>query len=136
MLDRGQSPYFQKHFPDLGKRQRITRAVIQINDGIADMAKARGPYVIDQYGLSVNNPLLSQVDAQGRLHLAGESINLLLDDDEPHHSILADHDHIGTVASGLAANYMFVKALNSFGRDVAPFTDREILQHAGILPSQ
>lgn len=135
LLDRGQSPYFQSHFPDPVKRQRITHAVIQVNDGIAIMAKSRGVYIIDQYGLSVNNPVLAQIDSQGNLYIGGQRINLLVDDDEPHHLNLADHDHLGTVASGLAANYLFLKALNSFGETIAPFTDQEILEHAGIPPS-
>ena len=130
--DRGKSPYFQNFFPEPVKRRRVNQAVVQVNNGIATMAKAREVYVIDQYGLPESNPLLSRMDSEGNLLVDGVLINFLQDADEPHYVMLADHDHIGTVASGLVANYMFIKALNYFGAGIASFTEQEILEHAGI----
>ena len=53
--------------------------------------------------------------------------------DEPHHLVLGDNEHGGTVASGLIANY-FIGALAAAGITIAPFTDQEILANAGIAP--
>jgi uncharacterized delta-60 repeat protein len=50
------------------------------------------------------------------------------------HNFFADSQHPGTVASGLIAN-MFIAAVdNAYGAGIAPLSDQEILQYAGITP--
>jgi hypothetical protein len=42
---------------------------------------------------------------------------------------------VGTVASGLTANYYFIETLNrSFGQAILPLSEEEILREAGLRP--
>lgn len=110
-------------------------AIDTVNAGIRAMAQARGIAVVDQnkFGSDVVLPKLKD----GFLDVGGEKIDFLHNGDEPRHSRLADGQHLGTVMSGLIANYYFVNTLNSFyGEDVKPLTDAEILTSAGLASNR
>ncbi len=129
LSDRGSVPVFQQTFPDAAKRQRVTDAIVRVNDGIRQLALDRGVVVVDFY--TYGSTLLPRFDANGNLDVGGELISFAESGDEPHHLLLADNDHAGTVASGLIANY-FIGAFASAGLEASPFTDAEILVNAGI----
>ena len=79
--------------------------------------------------------LLSSVDNGGAVTVGDEQINFLRNGDEPHHVRVADGQHLGTVMSGLSANYYLVDLFNRyFGLEIAPLTEEEILQEAGLQP--
>jgi lysophospholipase L1-like esterase len=132
LVDRGTMPSFQAVFPDAAKRQRVTGAIVAINTGIRQIGADRGVNVVDVF--SYGSTLLELVDSNGVLHLGGEPISLAEPGDEPHHMVLGDNDHGGTVASGLLANF-FISSFTAAGLAVTPFTDQEILNNAGIFPS-
>src|SRR5262249_4301575 len=46
----------------------------------------------------------------------------------------ADSQHPGTVVQGLFANMFIAAADKTYGADIAPLSDQEILQYAGITP--
>jgi hypothetical protein len=135
LADRGSSVAFMQAFPDPAKRQRVTNAVIAINQALQNMVSARpGTAIADLYNFG--NSLLSQIDAQGNLHVGSELITLLSDGNEPHHLVIADHDHLGTVGGGLLANF-YSSALNeAFSLSIPPFSDEEMLTNAGIGQTQ
>jgi hypothetical protein len=55
--------------------------------------------------------------------------------DEPHHGLLADDIHAGTVVEGLITNH-YIQALNNTGRTrLTSFADSEILATAELLPA-
>ncbi len=121
-------------FPDANRRQRVAQAIDAVNAGLQAMAAERGVAVIDQnqYGTEVILPHLS---SEGFLDFGGEPIDFLHHGDEPHHSRLADQQHLGTIMSGLTANYYFIDTLNrSFGQAIAPLSEEEILREAGLRP--
>jgi hypothetical protein len=130
--DRGGSPVTIAAFPDPAKRRLVTNAIVELNDRIQTMTRTRPVVLIDMYNWG--NRLLSQVGADGNLVIGGAAIALLTNGDEPHHLILGDNEHGGTVAEGLLAN-MFIDHWNLYGLGATPFTDAEILSHAGISAS-
>ena len=127
------TPSFQAQFPDPAGRQRVTDAIADVNDGIANVAVQRGIPVVDLDGLATA-VLSSQVDANGNLDIEGELINLLFPGDEPHHGLLGDNDHAGTVLGGILANYILDHLAAAGGPNVPRFTDQELLNNAGIFP--
>lgn len=129
--DRGTTPAFQRLFPDPAGRQLVTDATIALNARIQSMSAARGAIVVDLFGFA--NVMLQRVDANGYLHVGSESISVNQIGNEPHHMILADDEHLGTIASALLANYL-IESFNAHGLSLAPFTDQEMLDNAGIVP--
>ncbi len=126
-------PTTQAMYPDASRRQRVAKAIDEVNAGLAAMAAERRVAVVDQ--IKLGKSILPQLDTEGFLDVGGERIDFLRHGDEPHHSRLADSEHLGTVISGLTANYYFVDTLNqSFGQAVAPLSDEEILHEAGLRP--
>ena len=97
------------------------------------MAAARNIPVLDLFNFG--NSLLAGVDQNGFYHVGSELIDLVHNGDEPHHVILSDNEHSGTVFSGILSNYI-VSAFNSaYNTNIALFSDTEILQNAGISVS-
>lgn len=124
-------PALPTRFPDAEQRQRVANAIDAVNSGLQKMASARGVAVIDQNRLGM--PILERLNAQGILTIGGEEIDFLHNGDEPHHARLADGQHLGTVISGLVANYYFIDTWNqSFGENIPPLSDEEILESAGL----
>lgn len=127
--DIGQSAYYSTQFPDPVKRQRVTDAIIQTNAGIQSYAQSKGLNVVDIYNLGMG--LLSQLDPYGNLIVGNELISVVQNGDEPHHFILGDNRHSGTVGSAVMTN-MILDQWNAYGLGAAIFTDGEMLAHAGI----
>ena len=130
LADRGATPAFRAEFPDAAKRQAVTNAIVAVNGGILAMAAARGITVVDIYALA--GTLLSHVDADGNLIVGDELISMTSAGDEPHHVLLGDNEHGGTVFEGVLANYI-LDHLNPAGYSVLRFTDQELLTNAGIV---
>ena len=102
-----------------------------MNAGIASVTAQRGIPVVDLDAFAV--ALLSQVDANGNVNIGGELLNLLVGGDEPHHALLADNHHGGTVSEGMLANHFLDHFAAAGGPIIARFTDQELLANAGIL---
>ena len=130
--DPGLSPLATTNFPDANKRQRVTNAIQDVNEGIKIAAAGRGiPVVdVDAYGLQV----LAMMDEYGYIEFGGEMINVLEQGNEPHHLQLGDDaGHVGTIASGMFANELFIKPFKSAYRTkIRSLSEREILEFAGI----
>ncbi len=131
VVDRANTPNFLTNFPDPARRQFVTDAILAVNARIRTIAAERNAFVADLHGLGTT--LLQRIDANGNLIVGGEAISLTEIGNEPHHLILGDNEHGGTVSSGLLANLM-IETLNSAGWTLATFTDAEMLENAGIEP--
>lgn len=128
-------PTIATDFPDAAKRRRVVDAIDAVNAGLTAMASSRGVALIDQNAFGMTQ-ILPYLDEQGFFSVGGERIDFLHAGDEPHHSRLADGSHVGTVMSGLVANYYFIDMLQQhFGVTIPRLTDAEILQAAGIATS-
>jgi lysophospholipase L1-like esterase len=131
VVDRGYpGSKFASTFPDPARRQIVSDAIATLNGQIAALSAATGSVLVDihGYGLLVQQ----RVDANGILMVGGEPIQLFAIGDQPHHMILGDDEHAGTVASGLLANFV-LESLNAHGFAIAPFTEEEIVRNAGIV---
>jgi hypothetical protein len=116
-------------FPDPVKRARVTDAIVRINNEIRTIAAERGAVVVDNF--TFGTLLQQRIDANGFLRVGTELISVSTVGDEPHHLILGDNAHGGTVANGLLANFI-MEAMSSAGDALVPFTDEELLANAGI----
>jgi Bacterial Ig domain/GDSL-like Lipase/Acylhydrolase family len=128
-------PSHQGQFPDPARRQLVVDAVVRVNAGITAVAGARNVPIVDLDAFAAST--ITGVDANGNLHVGGELISLLVPGDEPHHSLLGDNKHAGTVSQGMIANYIlaqFEQLAAVGGPVVTPFTDEELLRNAGIVP--
>ena len=121
-------------YPDATRRQVVTDAVRSVNAGLATMAQQRGVVLVDITAVATES--FAAIDANGFIDVGGELIDTVNPGDEPHHMILDDASgHAGTVSNGITANLLFINPINSaFGTTIAPFTDQEILDAAGITP--
>src|SRR5262249_17832104 len=71
----------------------------------------------------------------GQLMVGGVAIQIFSSGDEPHHGLLADNIHGGTVLEGLIANYI-IEAFNRVSQTgITPLSEAEILANAGLTAS-
>jgi hypothetical protein len=132
--DRSSTPVFASRFPDPARRKRVSNAIVAVNRGIDGIVATRpGVAVADLF--NYGTVLLGRLDASGNLVVGGEAITLRANGDKPHHLVLGDHEHAGTVAEGLIDNDIYIDVLNTrFGAGIAPFSEQELLVNAGIAP--
>lgn len=130
--DIGMLPDKNAEYPDRAKRERVSQAIKQVNEGIERLAEARGIGAAD--AAEVIQALLARIDKNGRLIVGEVPINYGEKSDDPHYLWLGDGvGHAGTVASGLLANSLFVEPFNKkYDLNLAPLSDQEILEVAGL----
>jgi hypothetical protein len=131
--DPGVLPHWRGRFPDAGRRRHVSDAIALANGAIVGLADQHPRVTLLDLD-EIAARLLSRVDAEGRLVVGGERITLLSNGDEPHHLVLSDGIHAGTVAQGIFANEVLHALNRVLGTSVAPLSDPEILQLAGIRP--
>lgn len=119
-------------FQDPVKRQRVTDAITRANQGIIEMANARGMGIFDADAFT--SSILPRI-VNGYLNVGGVQINVFGVGDNPVNGILGDGIHAGTVLSGLVANE-YIRLINILrDPDILPFSDAEILATAGLGPA-
>jgi len=136
LMDRGQFAEFIARFPDPAKRQTVTNAIVAANAGIDNLVRARrNVALVDLYNYIDSPKYKSRINlVRATVTVGHEQISFATPEDEPHHVMLSDDEHSGTVVQCLLANYIFIDPLNSkFGQRIKPFTDEECLTNAGIL---
>jgi lysophospholipase L1-like esterase len=136
MLDMGQSPEVIASHPVPDQRRRVSRAIDQVNGRLAALAAERGVPLVDIN--SFGRDLLKQREGTNQLLVAGIPIDLQIPGNDPRHFRLADGaGHPGTIASSLMANELVVRPLREhFGLCIEPFSEREMLDIAGIGASR
>jgi hypothetical protein len=129
-------PELRNTYRDPAGRQRVVDAFAYVNDELRKVAIQVGVPFFD-YNAAMLVEVNSRIDNQGFLVVGGERVDLSRRGNEPHFGLLDDqYVHLGTVLSGLSAN-VYIRAFNNaFGTNIAPFSDQEILQAAGIVPRQ
>lgn len=129
--DWGQHPAIIKKYPDATKRQRVSNAVAEVNKRLKTLAEGyNGLYLlIDDY----SKPLLAQLDPVNfTFNFEGEIIKFLETGDEPHHFILGDNIHGGTIAEGLILQYLIKQFNAKWQMNIPELTNQEILVTAGL----
>ena len=117
------------------KRDRVTAAIQQVNAGLLSLAQEYHIVLVDAFGLAQTawgtnqNPrttlLLGNVTIQLRQYDTSTNTN-------PTAAFVHDRAHPHTTMQGVLANIL-VEALNQgYGAGLTPFTEEEILSHAGL----
>jgi len=124
-------PKVRRDFPDPEKLKRVTDAIEAVNDGIRRLEEPGRVIVFDQNRFG-EEEILPRVK-NGYLRVGWARIDFNSCGDEPHHYLLSDCTHTGTVVNGLVANNYFIRILNEhFDAGITPLSDEEILLVAGI----
>lgn len=120
------TPLARAFFTDADRRQLISDAVVAANTEIIDIARARQVPVIDLHGL------IEDVFRDGHFTIGGVTIDGTSAGSDPHNGFCHDLIHPHTIPQGIAAN-LFIEAINRvYGAGIQPFSELELLQHAGI----
>ncbi|MFT3684137.1 MAG: GC-type dockerin domain-anchored protein [Phycisphaerales bacterium] len=135
--DFGPTPIVRQFYTDASRRNRISAAVAQVNVGILNIARQHRAVHLDINSMTAR--LLGTNTAVNQfLPIGSVNIQLLNRDTTNHANPLAgfvdDGAHPHTTIQGVFANAL-MSALNVETRGAAGFvlfSDREILQHAGI----
>ena len=115
-------------FTDAASLARYSGAIVAANLQYQAAAAQRGVPVVDFYGWS-------HLVTSGNVVVGGVSFDLShFSSPATPTDFFADPQHGGTVAQGLIANMVIKAADDTYGADIAPLSDQEILQYAGITP--
>ncbi|HRN96150.1 MAG TPA: hypothetical protein PLD54_01750, partial [Candidatus Levybacteria bacterium] len=129
--DLNMDPGVIARFPNATNRQRVTNFVNSLNAQLIPLVESRGFAVFDTNQFFMTD-IASKVDANGFINIAGEKIDTKTTGDEPHHMILSDTIHAGTIPNGLVANGVLKNFNSKLGTSFPLMTDQEIIQNAGI----
>ncbi len=126
------SPLISQQYPDAAGRQRVTAAIEAVNAGLKAMADRHGVVLVSSS--TVTEAGLERFDENGMLRVGDLAVDIARRGNAPGHLQLDDNaGHAGTIASGLLANAWFIEPVNAaFGTSIAPFSDAEVLETAGI----
>lgn len=123
---------------DAVQRQRVADALNNVvNPALEQLAQSRYiPFVdLNGAGAAVRGP---HANLNPTVTIGGVAIDLLSGSQNPHTAFVHDKVHPDTIPSGLIAN-LAIKAINvAYGDSICPdeslvpFTDQELLTHAGI----
>jgi len=115
-------------FPLPNRRERISTLINEMNNDLEKMATERGIATTDP------NIFYKNVYAKGsdEIILGGKRFNAIIPSDDPRSIFLDDGVHTGTVFNGLFANYVIRELNQKLGTSIRPFSDNEILSHAGL----
>ena len=124
------SPAAQRVFPDAAGRHRVVEVMGAVNAGLRSALPPRGATLVDLDGLVA--ALGPRMDGKGNIKVGDQVISFVVPGDEPHHTLLRDSRHAGTVMGGLLANYFLDHLAAAGGPNIPRFTDAELLTNAGI----
>jgi hypothetical protein len=125
IADPNDSAMIRSQYPDATRRLRATNAIKTVNAGIRLLASSIVKVV--EFGAWVGGILANTTFTVG-----GEVIRVNGVGNEPHNMSLADL-HGGTVYNGIFANSIFIEFMNqTYNLGIAPLSDQEILQNAGL----
>jgi lysophospholipase L1-like esterase len=126
--DWGNSFAIRLAFPIPQQRQRVTDAVIAVNNDLEQMAKTRGMRTLDP------NRFYQKefVTKEENITIAGVKMNAFLPSDDPHSIFLEDGVHLGTLANGLYANFIIDALKQEYAIPVRTFSGDELKDIAGL----
>jgi len=118
-------------FSNATYHQRVTDALNEINDGIISGFNNRSIPYRDQ---SVWNDIYVYDNGNNiGFDVWDERIISDSNGDEPHHALLSDNEHLGTIANGLWVNYMLLEPLNeAYGLNIRFLKPWELLWMVNI----
>lgn len=125
------SPFYN----DPARRDRVTAVIQQVNDGVYALAQQRGLVLVDAFALARAAWGTNQQPAQTLL-IGNVPIQLRQFDTStntnPVAAFVHDRTHPHTTVQGVLANAIIQAMGEAYSAGVAPFSEQEILAHAGL----
>jgi hypothetical protein len=133
--DYGVTPIARSLFPNASRRENVTAVINDLNDLVADLAADREIVLIDIASLATGI-FGTNFEPNDILLLGNVEIYINKSDTQdnanPQAGFVHDDIHPHTTLQGLFANVM-IEAMNiGYGSDIVPFSEAEILAHAGL----
>lgn len=133
--DYGVTPIATAFFPDPVKRERVTEVIADLNTRIADEAKSRKIVLLDIAGLA--SSIFGTNDDLREVLLLGNIPIYVRESDTSSHAnpqagFVDDGIHPHTTLQGIFANLIALGLNTGSTGEIAPFTEAEILDHAGL----
>ncbi|MDP1661977.1 MAG: GC-type dockerin domain-anchored protein, partial [Phycisphaerales bacterium] len=134
-VDFGVAPATRQLYSSASRRTRVTNAIAQVNTGITGIARQHRAALVDLSGLGTT--LLGTAASPTQfLPIGSVNIQLFNRDTSSHSNPLAgfvdDGGHPHTTVQGAFANLMMTAVNIQTRAGLVPFSDAEILSHAGI----
>ncbi len=134
-VDFGVAPVTRQLYGTASRRTRVSNAIAQVNAGIAGIARQHRAALVDLNGLGTT--LLGTAASPTQfLPIGSVNIQLFNRDTSGHTNPLAgfvdDGGHPHTTVQGAFANLMMTAVNIQTRAGLVPFSDAEILAHAGI----
>lgn len=123
-------PAAKNYRPDAEKRDLVSAVMDQVNDGIRALAQSREVVLVDMHYLA-DDIFGTNQDPNDSLTVRGYEIDLDTYGTASSNAYVHDGIHTHTVIQGLAAN-LFMEGLNEYDAGLTPFTEAELLSHAGL----
>ncbi len=117
-------------FPDPDGRERVSEEIAKVNQELIRMAENKGVTVLD---ISEFYRSLPKTKDGLSVQVGNVKLERLLINNDPRNMFLEDGVHAGTVMNGLFANAVIEKMNSSFGTQIKPLSNKEILSAAGIF---
>lgn len=134
-LDYSVAPISRTLYPDPAKRERVSTVVREVNVRIRAMARNLQIPLVDVHGLTTAI-YGTNADLNDTFWIGGQAIGLEDEDTTGNTNKLAGlvHDgvHPHTTLQGLFANVMMTGANICWNAGYEPFSEQEILSHAGV----
>lgn len=115
---------------DYQGRMRVTSAISNVNEAMANIAKKKNVAVADANAFY--QTILSDAPL-GSIRFGNSDISLFIPGDDPHQAFLSDAIHPGTVMNGLFANYIISRINSEFNTDIRQLSTVEIETNAGLF---
>jgi lysophospholipase L1-like esterase len=127
--DWGKHLPIQIAFPLPDKRERVTRAVSDVNSQLRRLASEYKAGFADPNAFFDD---ITQRRKNAEIQVGDQTITQALPSDNPRNAFLEDSIHPGTVLQGLFANYLIQNMNSQLGTSVRLLSDQEILDSAGL----
>lgn len=134
-VDYGVAPITRQLYPTASRRNRVTAAVNQVNLGIDSIARQHHVVLVDLNALGTS---IFGTNTSLRQFLAIGNVNIQLfnrdttTNSNPLAGFVDDGAHPHTTLQGIFANVMMTALNTGWHAGLAPFSEQEILAHAGI----
>lgn len=134
-VDYGVAPVTRQYFSNASRRDRVTAVIHRVNDGIELIAQQHRIVLVD---LNALGTAIFGTNSSLRQYLPIGNVNIQLfnkdttSNSNPLAGFVDDGAHPHTTLQGVFANVMMTALDVGFNAGLVPFTDQEILAHAGI----
>ncbi len=127
--DWGNKYSVQQSYPDRSKRERVSNAIMIVNDKLEVVARGRNVFIADPNEFFTD---LIEETSDSLISIDEVMFDLTTPSNNPTSVFLSDDIHLGTVMNGLFANYIISHLNAQVSNDIELFTNQELFSISGI----